>query len=73
MAKTGTTSAEATNRLWRITATGAGLGAIGGLTLALIDGTQSASMFIAYAFLVVPAMAIIGGLIAANCVPIHED
>jgi hypothetical protein len=63
---------ERTDKVWKLTTAGAILGGLGGFVLACIDGTESATMFIAYNFLVVPAMAIIGGLIAANCVPIHD-
>lgn len=67
-----TTPNEAATKVWRLTTAGAILGGIGGFVLACIDGTESTTMFIAYNFLVVPAMAIIGGLIAANCVPMHD-
>jgi hypothetical protein len=60
------------DKAWKLTTAGAILGGVGGFILACIDGTQSTTMFIAYCFLVVPAMAIMGGLIAANCVPIHD-
>lgn len=66
------TSGESTDRVWKVTTAGAVLGGIGGLVLACIDGTESTTMFIAYSFLVVPAMAIMGGLIAANCIPVHK-
>jgi uncharacterized membrane protein len=60
------------DKVWKVTTAGAILGAIGGFVLACIDRTDSTTLFIAYSFLVVPAMAIIGGLIAANCVPVHD-
>jgi hypothetical protein len=63
---------EKAEKVWKLTVAGAVLGAVAGFVLACIDGMQSTTMFIAYCFLVVPAMAIMGGLIAANCVPIHE-
>jgi hypothetical protein len=63
---------DKTDKVWKLTTAGAILGAMAGFVFAFIDGTQSTTMFIAYSFLVVPAMAIIGGLIAANCIPIHE-
>ena len=59
-------------KVWKLTAAGAALGAAAGFVFAVVDGTQSTTMFIAYCFLVVPAMAIMGGLIAANCIPIHD-
>jgi hypothetical protein len=60
------------DKVWKLTAAGSALGALAGFVFAWVDGTQSTTMFIAYCFLVVPAMAIIGGLIAANCIPIHD-
>jgi hypothetical protein len=56
-----------------LTALGAAIGAVVGFAYALFEAaTQGVPMLVAFSFDVMLAMAIIGGLIAANCAPSDE-
>jgi hypothetical protein len=67
-----TTKKATNNDVMRFTLIGAAIGAVAGIALAFHD-SQSLAMFMAYSMDVSMAMAFIGGLIAANCIPVHDE